>query len=49
MLLKGQIANGEVVHISAGEENSVRFADIDRAMAKALEKAPVGDKYAREL
>ncbi|MGG7445806.1 SDR family oxidoreductase [Kosakonia oryzendophytica] len=47
MLLKGQIANGEVVHISAGEENSVRFADIDRAMANALEKAPVGDKYAQ--
>ena len=47
MLLTGQIAQGEVVHISAGEENSVRFADIDRAMAQALEKAPVGDKYAQ--
>jgi hypothetical protein len=30
-----------------GEENSVRFADIDQAMAQALEKAPVGDKYAQ--
>ncbi|MBS1206294.1 MAG: NAD(P)H-binding protein [Proteobacteria bacterium] len=47
MLLEGQIAQGEVVHISAGEENSVRFADIDKAMARALEKAPVGDKYAQ--
>lgn len=47
MLLKGQVAQGEVVHISAGEENSVRFADIDKAMAQALEKAPVGDKYAQ--
>lgn len=47
MLLNGQIAQGEVVHISAGEENSVRFADIDKAMALALEKAPVGDKYAQ--
>lgn len=47
MLLASTIADGEVVHISAGEENSVRFADIDNAMAKALEKAPVGDKYAQ--
>jgi nucleoside-diphosphate-sugar epimerase len=37
-----QRASGEVVHISAGEENSVRFADIDQAMAQALEKAPSG-------
>ncbi|ADO47208.1 SDR family oxidoreductase [[Enterobacter] lignolyticus] len=47
MLLNSQAENGEVVHISAGEENSVKFADIDRGMALALEKAPVGDKYAQ--
>ncbi|MGR4049502.1 SDR family oxidoreductase [Kosakonia cowanii] len=47
MLLEKAIAHGEVVHISAGEENSVRFADIDSAMAQALEKAPVADNYAQ--
>lgn len=47
MLLVSPLARGEVVHISAGEENSVRFADIDNAMASALEQAPVGDKYAQ--
>jgi len=47
MLLYSDARAGEVVHISAGEENSVRFADIDNAMAQALEKAPVGDKYAQ--
>lgn len=47
MLLNAPIARGEVVHISAGEENSVRFGDIDNAMAAALEQAPVGDKYAQ--
>ncbi len=49
MLLNQPLAHGEVVHISAGEENSVKFAEIDRAMAQAPEQAPVGDKYAREL
>ena len=47
MLLDNQLAQGEVVHISAGEENSVKFAEIDRAMASALEQVPVGDKYAQ--
>lgn len=47
MLLTSGVERGEVVHISAGEENSVRFADIDFAMAQALEKAPVGDQYAQ--
>lgn len=47
MLLSSPLARGEVVHISAGEENSVRFADIDNAMASALEQAPVGNKYAQ--
>lgn len=35
MLLNQPLAHGEVVHISAGEENSVKFAEIDRAMAQA--------------
>lgn len=47
MLLTGNVARGEVVHISAGEENSVRFAEIDFAMAQALETAPIGDRYAQ--
>lgn len=47
MLLSCPLARGEVVHISAGEENSVKFAEIDNAMACALEKVPVGDKYAQ--
>lgn len=33
------------MHISAGEESSVTFADIDRAMAQALGTEPVGEKY----
>ncbi|MCP6497808.1 NAD(P)H-binding protein, partial [Klebsiella pneumoniae] len=28
-------------------ENSVKFAEIDRAMASALEQVPVGDRYAQ--
>jgi hypothetical protein len=28
-------------------KNSVKFAEIDRAMASALEQVPVGDKYAQ--
>lgn len=47
MLISGDLERGEVVHISAGEEHSVRFADIDFAMAAALEKAPVSDRYAQ--
>ncbi|ELY2767672.1 SDR family oxidoreductase [Cronobacter malonaticus] len=47
LLLDKEIAQGEVVHISAGEEKSVRFADIDIAMAKAQEKAPIADNYAQ--
>lgn len=47
MLLDSPLARGEVVHISAGEENSVKFAEIDSAMASALERLPVGDSYAQ--
>ncbi|HII2830325.1 TPA: SDR family oxidoreductase [Escherichia coli] len=44
-LLKSPFSSGEVVHISAGKEGSVTFADIDRAMAQALGTEPVGGKY----
>lgn len=44
-LLGSPFISGEVVHISAGEESSVTFADIDRAMAQALGTEPVGEKY----
>lgn len=47
MLLESNLANGEVVHISAGEEKSVTFADIDHAMAKALNINPVAENYAQ--
>ncbi|MFL9145022.1 SDR family oxidoreductase [Escherichia coli] len=46
-LLRSPFISGEVVHISAGEEGSVTFADIDRAMAQALGTEPVGEKYAQ--
>ena len=39
LLLDNQLAQGKS-HISAGEENSVKFAEIDRAMASALEQVP---------
>ncbi|HDS6851279.1 TPA: SDR family oxidoreductase [Enterobacter cancerogenus] len=45
MLLESELENGEIVHISAGEENSVKFSDIDWAMAQALKAQPVGDRY----
>lgn len=44
-LLESSLDRGEIVHISAGEDNSVRFAEIDNAMALALGQAPVGEKY----
>ncbi|MFK3707894.1 SDR family oxidoreductase [Klebsiella sp. NPDC088457] len=47
LLLDNRLAQGEVVHISAGEESSVKFAEIDSAMASALQQVPVGDKYAQ--
>lgn len=47
MLLNRETLDNDVYHISAGEECSVSFADINRAMAVALEKAPVGDAYAQ--
>lgn len=45
MLLESDLPDGEVVHISAGEQGSVTFAEIDIAMAAAQNKAPVGEKY----
>lgn len=47
MLLDTELQHNDVYHISAGEEHSVSFADIDRAIAMALEKPPVGDHYAQ--
>ncbi|MFI8415875.1 SDR family oxidoreductase [Serratia sp. NPDC078593] len=47
MLLHGDALENDVYHISAGEESSVSFADIDCAMADALDTAPVGDHYAQ--
>ncbi|BEM58836.1 NAD(P)H-binding protein [Serratia marcescens] len=47
MLMNSETLENDVYHISAGEESSVSFAEIDRAMAAALEKAPVGDEYAQ--
>jgi len=47
MILNSEIPSGEVIHISAGEQHSVKFADIDLAMSTALERAPVKDVYAQ--
>lgn len=47
MLVQSDMPRGEVVHISAGEEHSVQFAEIDHAIAQAMERAPVGDNYAQ--
>ncbi|KFK93169.1 MULTISPECIES: SDR family oxidoreductase [unclassified Serratia (in: enterobacteria)] len=47
MLLNRDRLDNDVYHISAGEESSVSFADIDHAIAAALEKPPVGDHYAQ--
>ncbi|MBO2029120.1 hypothetical protein J4734_05850 [Klebsiella pneumoniae] len=46
MLLNQPLAHGEVVHISAGEENSVKFAEIDRRWLRPRAGAG-GDKYAQ--
>lgn len=45
MLLDNPLAEGETVHISAGEEKSVKFSEIDKAIALALGQPPVGEKY----
>jgi len=45
MLLNLPLPQGDVVHISAGEEGSVTFSDIDKAIASSLNQMPVGDKY----
>lgn len=44
-LIKSNIKNGEVIHISAGEEKSVQFKDIDFSFALATGTAPLGDSY----
>lgn len=45
LLLESDLASGDVVHISAGEQGSVTFAEIDIAMATAQKQEPVGEKY----
>ncbi|EHX2146151.1 SDR family oxidoreductase [Escherichia albertii] len=47
MLLDSSLINGEIVHISAGKESSVTFSAIDKSIASALNRAPVGDKYTK--
>lgn len=47
MLLNSDLPNGEIVHISAGEEHCVQFKEIDNAIADAMQRQPVGDKYAK--
>lgn len=47
MLLNRNLPNGEVVHISAGEASCVQFMEIDNAIAHAMSRKPVGDKYAK--
>lgn len=47
MLLESSLSKGEVIHISAGKEGSVTFADIDKSIACALNGTPVGDKYTK--
>jgi thioester reductase-like protein len=47
MLLSSNNLDNDVYHISAGVESSVSFADIDYAIAAALEEPPVGDHYAQ--
>ncbi|HBE6106701.1 TPA: SDR family oxidoreductase [Escherichia coli] len=47
MLLKSSLTNGEIIHISAGKESSVTFAEIDESIASALNSTPVGNKYTK--
>ncbi|HHT2664585.1 TPA: SDR family oxidoreductase [Citrobacter freundii] len=45
LLLMHPQVNNRIYHISAGEESSVSFAEIDAAMGKALNLPPVGEQY----
>lgn len=47
MLLNRDLPNGDVVHISAGEECCVQFMEIDNAIAHAMDRPPLGDKYVK--
>ncbi|HAM9333098.1 TPA: NAD-dependent epimerase/dehydratase family protein [Escherichia coli] len=47
MLIESSLPNGEVVHVSAGKESSVRFSDIDKAIANVLNVEPVGERYTK--
>lgn len=45
ILLLGQTIENGVYHISAGDEDSVSFAEIDTALALAQNTKPMGDDY----
>lgn len=45
VLLSHPMAGNEVYHISAGSEKSTSFAQIDKAIAKAQNTAPVAERY----
>lgn len=46
LLTKPQLAH-DLYHISAGQDASCRFADIDTALASGLEREPIGRRYRR--
>lgn len=45
LLLTHPQAEGGIFHISAGDERSVSFAQIDNAIASAQNKRPLGNRY----
>jgi nucleoside-diphosphate-sugar epimerase len=45
ILLFGKNVDHGVYHISAGDEDSVSFAEIDKAMSQAQNTEPLGDNY----
>ncbi|AJC65326.1 MULTISPECIES: SDR family oxidoreductase [Dickeya] len=45
MLLHSEQAINDVYHISAGEDSSVSFNEIDEAMAQAAARPPMGETY----
>ena len=45
LLLTAENVDKSIIHISAGLNSSVTFAEIDKAMAKASGNAPVGESY----
>lgn len=45
LLISSNTRNGDVFHISAGEDSSVQFRDIDYSFARAMESHPVEGSY----